>query len=295
MHKRIEVFEGLSHYTLDFPIYINRWEEGFELAQHRHDFVEIAYIASGKGFHYVEEKVVPVFKGDIFLLPVGSSHVFRPASLQSKERLTVYNCIFSPLLLDKLDTAFVSSLSLSILLQPSDMTETAQFYWFRDLDGRILEIFETMYEEFKTHAPGYDSLLHAYLVELLVRLYRIHIDSHYMIQLNAGETTPLNIEESLHYIKLQCNEPLTLDGMAELCMLSKRHFYRLFREHTGQTFTEYIQNKRIERSCRLLVTTQDKILAISEQVGYTDVKFFTQLFKKKMGVTPNKYRTKLKA
>ena len=65
---------------------------------------------------------------------------------------------------------------------------------------------------------------------------------------------------------------------------------RKFKETIGISFREYLQNTRIEQSCRLLVNTNKKIIDIAQSVGYDDVNFFTDIFKKKMNITPREFR-----
>ncbi|QGQ95232.1 AraC family transcriptional regulator [Paenibacillus psychroresistens] len=72
--------------------------------------------------------------------------------------------------------------------------------------------------------------------------------------------------------------------------MSKRHFYRIFQQITGQTFTGYLQIKRIDQSCHLLRTTTRKIADISRDVGYKDSKFYSAVFKQLYGITPSSYR-----
>jgi YesN/AraC family two-component response regulator len=56
------------------------------------------------------------------------------------------------------------------------------------------------------------------------------------------------------------------------------------------TFTDYLQNTRIENSCRLLIETNDSISEISQRVGYGNTKFFNKIFKSIIKTTPSKFR-----
>ena len=89
------LMRGTQHFREGMRIFVNRVDESFDLHYHAHDFIEISYVAGGSGFHHIGGKVLPVAKGDVFLLPVGTSHVFRPRSADRRQKLTVYNCIFT--------------------------------------------------------------------------------------------------------------------------------------------------------------------------------------------------------
>ncbi|MEI0735438.1 AraC family ligand binding domain-containing protein [Paenibacillus sp. JTLBN-2024] len=82
-------------------IFVNRIAESFETPQHGHDFVEINYVAEGRGFHYIGEDRVDAEKGDVFVLPVGTTHVFRPTAVSPKEPIVIYNCVFHPRTIEK--------------------------------------------------------------------------------------------------------------------------------------------------------------------------------------------------
>lgn len=56
-------------------MYVNRATESFELLEHSHDFVEVSYISEEKGYHFIDDQVVTVQKGDLFFIPAGVSHV----------------------------------------------------------------------------------------------------------------------------------------------------------------------------------------------------------------------------
>lgn len=63
-----------------------------------------------------------------------------------------------------------------------------------------------------------------------------------------------------------------------------------FKKQTGITFTEYLNNKRIEEAKRLLRSTSDMTYEIAEKVGYYNYRYFSQMFKKVVGLTPTQYR-----
>ena len=58
----------------------------------------------------------------------------------------------------------------------------------------------------------------------------------------------------------------------------------------GITFSEYVQSLRIQESCRLLANTNKNVAEIVNLVGYTDVKFFNEIFKRFTGMTPRQFK-----
>ena len=63
-----------------------------------------------------------------------------------------------------------------------------------------------------------------------------------------------------------------------------------FKEATGQTILEYLTELRLNKAAELLKTSTMKVKEVSVSVGYENIPYFTHLFSKKFGVTPNEYK-----
>jgi transcriptional regulator GlxA family with amidase domain len=72
--------------------------------------------------------------------------------------------------------------------------------------------------------------------------------------------------------------------------LGERTFIRRFRAATGYAPMEYVQTLRIEEAKHLLETTRDPVETVAVAAGYEDPNFFRRLFKRKVGITPARYR-----
>ncbi|MCZ0812013.1 helix-turn-helix domain-containing protein [Roseovarius sp. EGI FJ00037] len=79
-------------------------------------------------------------------------------------------------------------------------------------------------------------------------------------------------------------------AMVEQSGLTERTFMRRFRAATGSTPMEYVQTMRIEEAKHLLETSEAAIDQVAIEVGYEDSNFFRRLFKRRVGVTPARYR-----
>jgi YesN/AraC family two-component response regulator len=64
----------------------------------------------------------------------------------------------------------------------------------------------------------------------------------------------------------------------------------LFKQEMGVTFTDYLNQVRINRSCELLTNTSLSLIDVSLQAGFDDQSYFSKVFKKIKGVTPKSYR-----
>ncbi len=83
---------------------------------------------------------------------------------------------------------------------------------------------------------------------------------------------------------------LSLDEVSNHVGFNATYFSTLFKKETGSTFLEYLSSVRMNQSKELLKETNQSIVTICEEVGYSDVKYFTKSFKKYTGLKPNEFR-----
>jgi two-component system, response regulator YesN len=102
------------------------------------------------------------------------------------------------------------------------------------------------------------------------------------------------MEEAVDYIRNNFKTDLGVEKTAEQVGLSVSYFSMLFKQKTGLTFLDYLTNVRIEYACLFLQNTDLKTYEIAEKVGYTDQRYFSQVFKRKMKKTPSEYRKLVK-
>lgn len=86
------------------------------------------------------------------------------------------------------------------------------------------------------------------------------------------------------------NAELTLSKVAEHVGLSEKYFTNRFTKETGETFSNYLTQLRIQNAKELLRTTTFRSYEIGEMVGYRNAEHFTRMFKKETGYTPAQYR-----
>ncbi|RJQ10362.1 MAG: response regulator [Bacillota bacterium] len=92
------------------------------------------------------------------------------------------------------------------------------------------------------------------------------------------------------YVEAHYSEPLNLRRVAAMVYLSPYYFARLFKLHTGMTLGEYVTEVRLGRACDLLRSTDQTIHKVAGKVGYSSGSYFSSLFTRRFGVSPNQFR-----
>ena len=102
------------------------------------------------------------------------------------------------------------------------------------------------------------------------------------------------IREAKNFMDRYFMEKIKLEDVAKHMGLGPNYFSYIFKKVCGYTFIDYPIRKRIEKACQLLKDFHMTVTQASMEVGYWDVNYFTQIFKKVTGMPPGKFRDKYK-
>lgn len=168
-----------------------------------------------------------------------------------------------------------------------DNTDDKYSHEIKSLLGKILVDYINKQEDYKLN-------FNMNLVRLLYLLYM-----YYRGNKNAEHKTVDNDENSVilnvvKYINENYKSPLSLKMLAEREYISPTYLSTDFKRKTGVGFLEYVQALRIESAIKDLMNTNDSILKIALQNGFSNEKSFSNIFKKKYNQTPGQYRSKFK-
>nr|WP_298512179.1 AraC family transcriptional regulator [uncultured Marvinbryantia sp.] len=83
---------------------------------------------------------------------------------------------------------------------------------------------------------------------------------------------------------------ISLDDVSKEVNVSPYYFSKIFKEESGENFTEYLTKIRINKAKELLEDAELSIKEIGVMSGYTDPNYFSRIFKKHTGITPREYR-----
>lgn len=117
-----------------------------------------------------------------------------------------------------------------------------------------------------------------------------NILDQFLEQRNLSNRNKLDMAEVQSYINQNYKEGITLESIADFFYISKEHLSRSFKTFSGDTVTDYINRKRMEKAKQLIVEHKLSIKHAAEMTGYTDLAYFYRVFKKHNGFTPGELR-----
>ncbi|WP_193726787.1 AraC family transcriptional regulator [Paenibacillus guangzhouensis] len=287
MHRpEYMVTRGEQFFKNGFSIYVNQVSERFELPEHAHDFFEISYVLEGSGFHYIGDQTIRVTKGDLFYLPIGVTHIFRPTSADPNKPLIIGNCIFDEQLFRFLTAVLPEQFGMYRFQRI--MEEKGAWLQMRERISEFAPIFESLLLEFEQKRTGYQTMMCGLLLQLLIGMERALGDEKEPISFDHER-----MDAVMRCIRSRMHDKLTLSDAARDAGMGTRQLQRMIAKSTGRSFSELVAHERIEHSCRLLKDQAMRgvtIADIASSVGIHDPKRFYRLFKNKTGTTPASYR-----
>lgn len=149
----------------------------------------------------------------------------------------------------------------------------------------LIEESNYFFEEFSKMANNFGSVysLFNYLTTSITSLLDKIIEDKKQL-----DTKP--IRDAKQYIQENFQCSITLEDVSTKVGFNATYFSSLFKKDTGYTFLEYLTEVRMNHAKTLLKETNIGVATICERVGYSDVKHFTKIFTKHIGLKPNEYR-----
>lgn len=262
-----------------------------DMDYHSHDFFELVYVTGGSAVHVIENgKEWEVHAGDYFIIDYGTNHCYR-----NSRNCTLINCLFLPEIIH--DTladchSFDEILRYCLMRYYRQfLSETPVNRIFCDEDGRIRATLQRMQTEYEEKALGYEEIFQYGLMEIVICTVRkLAAEDKLSVQ---GKNYSENVQKVLSYLSLHYYEKGILADFCRENHYSVPYISRCFKEETGCTIQKYIQKIRIEKSCELLLGTDMPIQQIAHEVGYEDTKFYHNLFRRLLHMSPREYRRKI--
>lgn len=112
---------------------------------------------------------------------------------------------------------------------------------------------------------------------------------------NEADPSELStVEKVIQYVKSKIPGEVTLAETANYVHLNPSYLSKLFKDKTDQNFVDFVIDMRMNEAKKLLERTSLRVNEIADRLGYSDITYFSNLFKRRTGVTPSEYRKRVR-
>ncbi|WEK37460.1 MAG: AraC family transcriptional regulator [Candidatus Pseudobacter hemicellulosilyticus] len=98
------------------------------------------------------------------------------------------------------------------------------------------------------------------------------------------------LERVFDFLNQHYRREISLEEVAKVANMPKASFSRFFKNHTGYTYTESLNEIRLGHVCRMLIDTTHSVAEIALKCGYNNMAYFNKIFKSRKGLTPKDFK-----
>nr|WP_262903567.1 AraC family transcriptional regulator [Niabella beijingensis] len=254
----------------------------FPFKWHYHPEYELTLITSGSGKRMVGDNYSDFFPGDLVLLGCNLPHTW--VSEPGREKAAAVVIQFSAAFIQPF-LQYPECKGITALLGKSQRGVSFKARPARDTIGKI---------KLLSGADGIEKLLG--LITVLADLSKLNTT---FISTSAISTIPAGAAEErinnvFQHIYRYYKKPLRIETLSKLVHLTPGAFCKFFKNTTGKTFSDYVNDVRIGKACTLLLETDRNITQIAYEVGFESITYFNRVFFRKKKATPRTFRMQLK-
>lgn len=279
MHEQID-FPGRSPVKVKF-----REMPHFTYPWHFHNEFELLYIIDGFGTRFVADNIEKFTSGDLVLVGSNVPHFWRSDDVYLKSdgsRKVKYIVIQFPSdFLREEISRYPEYHSIGELLERAARGVKFSEEVSEKMKPKIIRI---------TRKPGFERiiLLQKLLYELsVIKNYRQLAGELYRMENHHFDSDRLT--RVMHFLSTNYQKKIELETVAGIANLHPSAFCRFFREKTGKSLSEYINDMRIGYACRLVIEGKLSVSQIGFECGFNNISNFNRTFKKHTGFTPSGY------
>lgn len=252
---------------------------------HDHEFTEIVIIKSGSGRQLYDGVSLPVSAGEVYVIPKGYAHAW-----QETEGLSLVNVMVSSFesieLLEELQghPGFSAFFNLEPKLRVKQKGAGRLSLTNESLNEviRVLDRLGLALEGNGSHRATLATIQLLNLIHILCDAYLNSSGKNY--------TMTLRIDKAISYLRDNCKKEPSVQELSKMINVSAPTFYRLFRDATGLTPIQYVNDLRIKHACKLLKQSDMNMSEIANELGFSESNYFARTFRSIKKMSPRAYR-----
>lgn len=252
-----------------------------QIGEHSHSGWELSYVVCGAGERTIGDLTDIFSQGEIVLIPPGIPHVWRfsPEVTDSGGNISNLSVFFDSSLIIMMKKTFPE---IAKTLERIESLGHAIAY-----QGERRRAVRSLMESLRGKTP--ESRL-SVMIELLIAI------SDFSESVCTGNSISLTrSEQRLEKVRVYCAcnyaGRITLEEVSRHVCMNKSAFCTFMRHTAGMTFSEYLNDMRLERAKDKLRHSDYGIAEIADMCGFQNVTYFNRLFRRKFGCSPKELRT----
>lgn len=241
----------------------------------------LAYVAHGNGTFWGRNVKSEIDEGDVIIIHKDSEYRFESSA--PDRMISMYICAFDP------DDIYCPFRTIS-----SQFKELNYFFDFKaasiivhDTEHKdIRNMMVRMIDEYTYMQPGYEIAVKAYLMNVLVNLFRLCSES-------GRKKTPDNknhiIGHMYNYAHKNIHRKISLSEIAKLLHMTPQYICKVFKDNVGMTFVEYCNHIRVEKIKDWLENTDRPLYIIYSDFEFSH-RYLNRIFKDQTGYSIKEYK-----
>ena len=227
----------------------------------RIDFIDLTYVIGGQAVYTIDNQKILAEEGDLICVPKNS---VRSAKSTNPAKFECFAANFQLNTIDGEDVAMPLPLVSRVGMQ-----------------GDISSHYRKLGEDWLNRNPGYAMRVRAQFMLILQRLMTVLVYDTHAHHLDS------RVKQAIRHITENYADTLTISAVAESVSLNPVYFGALFKKETNVTFRDYLNTVRLNRAEDMLRAGKLNVTEVAQICGFSDVFYFSRLFKKYKGVPPS--------
>ena len=254
---------------------------------HYHEEFELIYFLEGQGIRIVGDHISDFKKGELVLVGAWLPHLWRHDLQEAQEQEADFIVIKFRKRFDQINLFALPELSsINRLLKKAERG----LYFSQKTKDEVHDLILQM-----AASDGTKKLI--LLLEILRVLameekLMLLSSPHFIRPLEATEEDRL--QKVINYIFNNHYRNIPLEEVAELAFMTPPAFCRFFKKRTNKTFSHFLNEFRIGKSCQLLINSEKSIKQICYEAGFNSLTNFNRTFKSFKSMTPSAFRRNFK-
>lgn len=245
---------------------------------HYHQALELTYFSRGSGTRFVGDRIQGFKAGEIVLLGENLPHYWHTVEGTTGISVQFFFPPAHPLWI------FPESLELLALIEGA----RRGIHYYGASADKLIELLGQLVRGDGLGRLGL--LLQILATAARVPEHELEYISTQKFSLSADANHQNAMRAAMRFLLTRYREEIRLSQLLEVTRMSKPTFSRYFKEHSGKTLGKFLQQIRVEASCRELAETEKPVIEIALACGFSQISFFNRVFQRTMKCTPSVYR-----